>query len=67
MPPSRAALLEGCVRRRAIDKQPFREEEIMKGHICHIEIPADNLGSLQKFYGGLFDWNYEKVPGDFEY
>ena len=55
------------MRRRAIDKQPFREEEIMKGHICHIEIPADNLGSLQKFYGGLFDWNYEKVPGDFEY
>ncbi|HTY21513.1 MAG TPA: VOC family protein, partial [Desulfomonilaceae bacterium] len=50
-----------------IDKEPFREKEIMKGHICHIEIPADNLGSLQKFYGGLFDWNYEKAPGDFEY
>jgi predicted enzyme related to lactoylglutathione lyase len=39
----------------------------MKGHICHIEIPADNLGSLQKFYGGLFEWDFEKMPGDIEY
>ncbi len=39
----------------------------MKGQICHVEIPADDLGSLQKFYGGLFDWDFEKMPGDIEY
>jgi uncharacterized protein len=39
----------------------------MSGHICHIEIPADNLGSLQKFYGSMFDWNFEKMPGNLEY
>ncbi len=39
----------------------------MKGQICHVEIPADNLGTLQKFYSGLFEWDFEKVPGDIEY
>ncbi len=39
----------------------------MKGSICHVEIPADNLDSLRKFYGGLFEWDFEKVPGDMEY
>jgi len=39
----------------------------MRGHICHVEIPADNLGSLQKFYGGLFEWDFERMPGDTEY
>lgn len=39
----------------------------MKGHICHIEIPADSLESLQKFYGGIFDWDFERMPGDIEY
>ncbi|MBI5247984.1 MAG: VOC family protein [Desulfomonile tiedjei] len=36
-------------------------------HICHIEIPADNVGQLQGFYSSLFGWNFEKMPGDFEY
>lgn len=39
----------------------------MKGHICHIEIPADNLESLQKFYHSVFEWDFEKMPGDIEY
>lgn len=39
----------------------------MKGHLCHIEIPADDLGSRQKFYSGLFEWDFDKVPGDVEY
>ncbi len=39
----------------------------MKGHICHIEIPGDNLGTLQKFYSGLFEWDFGKMPGDVEY
>ena len=39
----------------------------MKGSICHVEIPADNLGALQGFYGNLFEWDFEKIPGDMEY
>ena len=39
----------------------------MKGSICHIEIPADNLGALQGFYHNLFEWDFEKIPGDVEY
>jgi uncharacterized protein len=39
----------------------------MKGSICHIEIPADNVGALQGFYGNLFEWDFEKIPGDMEY
>lgn len=39
----------------------------MKGYICHIEIPADNLGTLQKFYSGVSEWYFEKIPGDMEY
>lgn len=39
----------------------------MKGHICHLEIPADNLETLQKFYSGLFEWDFEKIPGEIEY
>ena len=39
----------------------------MNGHICHVEIPADNLGALQKFYGGVFEWDFDKVPGVTEY
>ncbi|MGB6065480.1 MAG: VOC family protein [Desulfomonilaceae bacterium] len=39
----------------------------MKGQICHIEIPADNLESLRKFYGGVFEWDLEKMSGDIEY
>jgi uncharacterized protein len=39
----------------------------MKGHICHIEIPADNLESLRRFYSGAFEWDFEKMPGDIEY
>jgi predicted enzyme related to lactoylglutathione lyase len=39
----------------------------MKGHICHIEIPADDLDSLQKFYRDVFEWDFEKMPGGVEY
>ena len=39
----------------------------MKGSICHVEIPADNVGALQGFYSNLFEWDFEKVSGDMEY
>ncbi len=34
---------------------------------CHIEIPADDLPALQRFYSELFGWTLQKAPGDMEY
>ena len=35
--------------------------------IVHFEIPADNVERLRKFYGKLFGWKIEKMPGPMEY
>ncbi len=31
--------------------------------IVHFEIPADDVAKLKSFYGDLFGWKMEKVPG----
>ena len=31
--------------------------------IVHFEIPADDVERAKKFYGNLFGWNIEKLPG----
>src|ERR1700758_5869960 len=35
----------------------------MAGQMVHIEIPADDTGKAQEFWGGLFGWNFEGFPG----
>ena len=35
--------------------------------IVHFEIYADNPDALQQFYGTLFDWTFETVPGGMDY
>lgn len=35
--------------------------------IVHFEIPADNIERANKFYGSLFGWKIEKMPGPTEY
>ena|SRR3990170_6481090 len=35
--------------------------------IVHFEIPAKDLEKLKKFYGDLFGWKIEKMPGGMEY
>jgi len=35
--------------------------------VCHFEIPADNVDALQDFYGKLFGWKFEKMPGPMDY
>jgi predicted enzyme related to lactoylglutathione lyase len=35
--------------------------------IIHFEIPADDVEKLRKFYGELFGWKIEKMPGPMEY
>jgi uncharacterized protein len=39
----------------------------MAGQVVHIEIPADDTGKAQGFYGGLFGWQFESFPGPSEY
>ncbi|MEW6110598.1 MAG: VOC family protein [Thermodesulfobacteriota bacterium] len=39
----------------------------MANHVCHFEIPADDIGALKGFYGGVFGWSFERMPGDMEY
>lgn len=39
----------------------------MKNTVCFFEIPSDNFDELQKFYGELFNWTFEQVPGQFRY
>lgn len=33
------------------------------GEFTHIEIPADETERAKAFYGGLFGWAYQDVPG----
>ena len=35
--------------------------------MCFFEIPADDLDSLMPFYGKLFGWTFDAVPGKFRY
>jgi uncharacterized protein len=39
----------------------------MPGEIVHIEIPADDTGKAQEFWGSLFGWQFEAYPGPSEY
>ncbi|MCA1962104.1 MAG: VOC family protein [Desulfomonile sp.] len=39
----------------------------MANHVCHFEIPADDIAALEGFYSGVFGWSFERVPGPFEY
>ena len=35
--------------------------------IVHFDVPADDVEKLRRFYGGLFGWKIEKMPGPMEY
>jgi predicted enzyme related to lactoylglutathione lyase len=39
----------------------------MPGQIVHFEIPADNTTEGREFWGSLFGWKFEAMPGPFEY
>ena len=39
----------------------------MPGQIVHFEIPADDTAKGREFWGSLFGWQFESVPGPFEY
>lgn len=33
------------------------------GDLTHLEIPADDVERAQRFYGDLFGWSFQTVPG----
>lgn len=35
--------------------------------VIHFEVAGKDLGKLQQFYGDLFGWETEKVPGEMPY
>ena len=35
--------------------------------VVHFEIPADDLGRAQRFYGDVFGWQFQKWDGPMEY
>jgi predicted enzyme related to lactoylglutathione lyase len=35
----------------------------MKSVFCHVEIPVADFERARAFYGGLFGWKFEGVPG----
>lgn len=39
----------------------------MANHVCHFEIPADDIASLEGFYSGVFGWSFEPVTGAEDY
>ena len=39
----------------------------MPGQIVHFEIPADDTAKGREFWGSLFGWQFDSVPGPFEY
>ena len=39
----------------------------MTGEMVHIEIPADDTAGSRQFWGGLFGWEFNAVPGPSEY
>jgi predicted enzyme related to lactoylglutathione lyase len=45
----------------------LQKEHPMAGQIVHFEIPADDTGASQAFWGSLFGWKFEAYPGPFEY
>jgi predicted enzyme related to lactoylglutathione lyase len=39
------------------------ERRHMAGQMVHLEIPAGNTAKAKEFWGGLFGWQFEEMPG----
>ncbi len=37
---------------------------MVHGVICHVEIPADDVGSSKQFYTEVFGWSFQDLPMD---
>jgi len=39
--------------------------KIASGSICHVEVPAPDLGKMQAFYGTVFDWKFTPMGPEY--
>ena len=39
----------------------------MAGQVVHLEIPSDDTAKGREFWGSLFGWQFQDVPGPSEY
>ena len=39
----------------------------MPGQMVHLEIPAGDTAKAREFWGGLFGWQFQEMPGPTEY
>src|SRR5919199_2883450 len=51
-------------RERALD---VRKERGMADPVVHFEVVGRDLDKLQQFYGEVFGWKTQKIPGDVPY
>jgi predicted enzyme related to lactoylglutathione lyase len=51
----------------ASDRTSAGRRNTMPHTIVHFEIPADDPDKLAAFYGEMFGWKVEKLPGQAEY
>jgi len=35
--------------------------------VCHFEVPYSEKDRMEKFYGGVFGWQFSPAPGDMPY
>ena len=35
--------------------------------VCHFEVPYDDKERMEKFYGGVFGWQFSAAPGEMPY
>jgi uncharacterized protein len=41
------------------------EEKAMPNPFCHVELNTTDVKKAKEFYGKLFDWKLEDMPGDY--
>jgi len=41
------------------------KEKAMPNPFCHVELNTTDLKKAKEFYGKLFDWKLEDIPGDY--
>jgi hypothetical protein len=54
------------VAKKAAPKAPAAPPQpvMVHGVICHVEIPADDVGSSKQFYTEVFGWSFQDFPTD---
>lgn len=57
------ALLTGSLQSKQSDPPRAPKDDVGNGRIAWFDITTTNLAQSKDFYGKLFDWKYNSVPG----